>query len=287
MWLANSLGRAARRVFSSETRASLRRSAVVNRLLRWTCGGVRKRPHPRSEFTLHFDGYRNLGWTLGRLADLESAEFEFAAAQLHRRAAKCVWDVGANVGLWSLFFASRQFGLEHVVAYEPDSFNRGLLELNRDQNAIRQLQVRDVALSDHSGTATFFADSVTGSTGSLEKEGAFTTQWYGSKPPEITVPLSTVDEEIASGKAPAPQFMKIDVEGHELDLLRGAERTLAEHRPTIIMEVSRHQEEVGALLRRHGYRMVDPGTGADLDLPAFATGAIPSEMPASPRTTTP
>jgi FkbM family methyltransferase len=143
-------------------------------------------------------------------------------------------------------------------------------------NQITNWIIRPVAVSSQTGNATFYSDVVTGATGSLNKNHDFVGRFYRASMVEIEVRTTTVDAEISSG-APPPQFMKIDVEGHELAVLRGARRTLSEHRPFLIFETTSNHEEVGDLLQQLGYMMLDL-SGAPLDVPRFNTIGIPAEM---------
>lgn len=274
------IGRAAsivRSLTPPATRAWLRRSRLVNAALRGTLGGTRSRPHAHAPFTIYFDGYRNLGWNFADPTAPEAQLFVFAKRLLEALRPACAWDVGANVGLWSLFLAGFEPRIAHVVSFEPDQTNLRLLHLNRERNGLAaRLDVREIALSDRPGAATFNADPMTGSTGSLESGERFIEHHYGGRTHAVQMAVGTIDDEIASGR-PVPQFMKIDVEGHELALLRGGLHTLGEHRPALLIEVTRHADEVAALLREREYLLFDPETARESSVPTYMTAAIPSE----------
>jgi FkbM family methyltransferase len=268
------IGSLVRSIVPPQTRASLRRLGVVNRALAFWYGGVKHVPHPHApQYQFYFDGYRNIGWTLGGLSSFESGEFQFVRDLLKRKRVACAWDVGANVGLWSLFFAGIEPPIKEIVALEPDQANLKFLRINKEKNKIDRLRIRDVALSAEPGTTTFYADGMTGSTGGLERESTFIESMYGGKRQEIQVQVSTVDAEIASG-LPAPQFMKIDVEGHELSVLKGAKKMLAQHRPPMILEVLRNHDEIADLLRRYGYQFFNAMDGKPIDRPEVETACV-------------
>ncbi|HVT87216.1 MAG TPA: FkbM family methyltransferase [Tepidisphaeraceae bacterium] len=259
-------------------RSNLRKSSAVNFLLRQYYGGDKSAPHPQAPGKrIWFDGYRNLGWNFGSLAESEVEQFAFATTYLNKLNPRCVWDIGANVGWWSLFFASFQPPIELIICFEPDAANRRFLEMNRDKNNITSMVIRDVGLSDKAGNAVFFADTLTGATGSFESDQNFIGKYYGATPQQVSIPVSTVDAEIASGIQP-PQFMKIDVEGHELAVLHGAENLLRVHRPVMIMEVTRRENEITRFLQDHRYRLVDPSNLQPIPTARYATGAIPEEL---------
>jgi FkbM family methyltransferase len=135
-----------------------------------------------------------------------------------------VIDVGANHGavLGELVRLTPQ---GRWLAFEPIPSLRAELTA-----AFPDVDIRDAALSDSAGEATFqhvvSADGYSGLQrrtypGEVEIE-------------EITVRTARLDDELPEGFAPA--LIKIDVEGGELGVLRGAERTLATHRPVVIFE---------------------------------------------------
>lgn len=262
-----------RRIIPGHLRARLRRSRMVNQYLKMRFGGVMSKPHPHAPYKLHFDGYRSIGWALGDLSHVEASEMALAAELLGQREVRCAWDIGANVGFWSLFFAGWKPEIEMVVCFEPDVSNFEILSVNKDRNKIDSMLLRRIALSDHQGEATFYGDAVTGATGSLQQNADFIGRWYGRSRTPSTVPLSTIDLEVAGG-TPVPDFMKIDVEGHELEVLRGGVNTLRNHHPTIVVEVSQYHHEVGVLLRDLGYFLIDPATRGEIAEPVFYTVAV-------------
>jgi FkbM family methyltransferase len=262
----------------------LRRSTVVNRSLSRLYGGTQCKRHPRAPLDLYYDGYRNLGWAMGNLDEVEEAEQSFATKVMRSRPTSCAWDVGANVGFWTLFFAGFQPPIERIVAFEPDQMNLRFLRMNCNKNGLEQrVDVREVALSSALRETVFYADPLTGATGSLERDSDFIGRHYGARRHIVTVTASTMDSEVASdiakGLSP-PSFVKIDVEGHELLVLRGAQATLRQYRPALILEVTKNEDEVGRLLSSCGYRLFDPQTGKrqEQQRPQFLTAALPEEM---------
>jgi FkbM family methyltransferase len=155
-----------------------------------------------------------------------------------------VFDVGANVGVFSLLGAALTDA--EVIAFEPTpdlaAVARGLA---RD-NGLR-FEVEEIALGASTGTATFYLSSVTDSSNSLLE---------GFRPSDraIDVATETLDDHVQrTGRAPA--VLKIDTEATEPDVFRGGARTIAEHRPWIICEVlaRRTEAELEELLSPFGY----------------------------------
>ena len=176
-------------------------------------------------------------------------------------------DVGANVGTYAIWAA--ELGAE-VIAIEPAEDTFSLLEENIALNGYPVSAVQ-AAAGDHCGWARFTSGLDAGN--SLSSDGPAVTR------------LVTVDSLI--GGRPVAG-MKVDVEGFEIDVLRGAARALAEHRIGLIqiewnqmstLAVGSDRQPIAELLADHGYRLhrpdetgrlvpvADPGFGPDV----FAT----------------
>lgn len=152
-------------------------------------------------------------------------------------------DVGAHAGVYSVL-ASSVPGVR-VVAVEPSSasFDRLIenLELNHLSDLVTPLRL---ALGDSSGEARL-------STGGDALNALVHHEDEDSEP----VALTTVDRLMADLDIPTVGLMKIDVEGWELDVLAGAQRTIGRSRPPIIVEVN-DPEGVAAFAARAGYTSV-------------------------------
>jgi FkbM family methyltransferase len=158
------------------------------------------------------------------------------------RKGDCVLDIGANVGLYSLL-ASRLAGeTGRVIAFEPLPANLDVLRRHLHLNRVTNVTVLGNAVTDVEGKSRF-ACSTNPSMGSLCRCG------------ESEVETVTLDGLWKRGVVPCPDVVKIDVEGAEAGVLRGAEQLLSECRPTIIL--SGHgfarQQECEDILVRLGY----------------------------------
>ncbi len=141
-------------------------------------------------------------------------------------------DVGANHGAFALMACSLVGPEGAVYAFEPQPELAGLLQACFQANSFWNAGVHQVALSDHAGTTTFYIPVHSGCAGvyrDFSGKGAHR---------ELAVPLVTLDEHIKTLHAPAKLFIKLDVEGSELPFLRGAQDTLRERRPLILMEIN-------------------------------------------------
>jgi FkbM family methyltransferase len=189
-----------------------------------------------------------------------------------------VWDVGANVGLFAFAGAFLAGSSGRVVAIEADDWLAGLLRRSaRDLPATHApVDVLAAAAASGLGVADFLI-ARRGRAGSHLGTVAGSSQTGGVREARkvLTVPLDWL-----LGYFPPPQVVKIDVEGAEADCLAGAERLLAEIRPKLLCEVSEPSAAaVGAILKRHGYTMLDAAQGfrTPLDTPTWSTLAVPKE----------
>jgi FkbM family methyltransferase len=192
------------------------------------------------------------------------------------RPGDCLWDIGANVGVVTFAAAQRVGTTGAVLSVEPDVDLCSLLHrsrrLARPQEA--PIDILPVAVADTVGIARFDVSTHGSTTSALGGYGRFngvlTTR---------TVPTVTLDW--LTGHFRPPTFLKIDVEGAELLVLRGGSAVLETHRPTILCEVGQDVAvEVGTLLRTHGYLLLDARRVSAG--PLGSTDPIPEELLAFP-----
>ncbi len=137
-----------------------------------------------------------------------------------------VYDVGAFHGILTLFFAARG---ARVVAYEPNQMNHARLIENIRLNNLTNVQVRKLAVGSQARSGRLLYDPAMAGGGSLNPDAAAGV----SQPVQIT----TLDEDIAAASLPAPDLIKIDIEGWELEALKGARATLDAHHPRLFLEM--------------------------------------------------
>lgn len=151
--------------------------------------------------------------------------FEYQKQRLFARLVRpgdVVYDVGANVGFYTLLSAVLCGEHGHVYAFEP--LPRNLLDLRRhlEMNGMRHCSVIAAAACRQDGQARFDA--------SLER-----SQTHLSPTGEILVKTVALDTLVARGQIRPPGFMKIDIEGAELECLHGSAATIEQHRPAILL----------------------------------------------------
>jgi len=130
-------------------------------------------------------------------------------------------DVGANIGNHTHAFAGF---FDQVLSFEP--FDRVAVRLERKAALLPNVAVYRVALSDRNDTLRFARpDTANWGKGKITEQG------------DIEVPVVVGDAFIA-GKHERPiNFIKVDVEGHEMPVLRGLRGTIARDRPVVMFEV--------------------------------------------------
>jgi FkbM family methyltransferase len=153
-----------------------------------------------------------------------------------------VWDVGANVGFYSLLAARKA---ARVIAFEPVPENLAYLNRHIVLNRLEhRIEVCPAAASDHDGTGLFSIVPGNRSEGSLRSYGTLRVR---------TVRLDS--------HGTVPDLIKIDVEGNEHEVLRGAAETMITHHPLVL--VARHSADSKCqdLLEEVGYEVSEIASG--------------------------
>ena len=184
---------------------------------------------------------------VGRSLD-EYGEFSEAEIELFRQTVQpgaTVVDVGANIGAHTLFFARTVGEAGLVLAFEPQRVVFQMLCANMALNEIRNVHCIQSALGRQAGQAHIPVPD-------YEKEGnfgEFSLNQEADSGEEVRImPLDAIDFARLD-------FVKIDVEGLEAEVIRGAVRTIARHRPLLYVENDRREGSPSliALLQSLGY----------------------------------
>jgi FkbM family methyltransferase len=152
---------------------------------------------------------------LYRAAPLSRVPHEPALTEVFRRIIQpddIVFDVGANLGLHTLTFSTLA---REVVAFEP---NPSLApNLRKTVAHLPNSRLLECCLSEGDGTVEFHISEWDHMLGSM-------SNWTGQPTKTVSVPARSLDSLIAEGVVPKPQVLKVDVEGAELLVFRGAEK---------------------------------------------------------------
>ena len=187
----------------------------------------------------------------------------------HVRADWWMFDIGANVGYYTILF-SQLATRGRVFAFEPTA-TAAMLRANLRHNKVENAEIHEVALAATTG----------------EREDRIYRLW-GTDGEVKTWPFSSLDDFIERHRIERVDCLKIDVDSFDFDVLRGAERTLADRNPVVIVELNhalaRRNQSVGealAWLARRGYRkalvldndnfMLQRGAGSFMDAGAVSS----------------
>jgi FkbM family methyltransferase len=155
-----------------------------------------------------------------------------------------VVDVGANIGLHSVWFSKHAFKGK-VTAFEPNEYSRQLLLKNLTQNNCKNVDIYSNLVGNKIGTEfiSSFDPSKPGNYGECSILDRDPNQLYEAK---AMVKLDSLD-------LGAVDFIKIDVEGYEKEVMLGAENTIIEYRPGLLVEVNNSQTHVEHIWNQLAY----------------------------------
>jgi FkbM family methyltransferase len=168
-------------------------------------------------------------------------------------------EVGGHIGYVSLYLSSIVGDAGHVYVFEPGINNLPYIKKNVQQ--VSNVSVIPKAVSNVSGSLPFYIENITGMNNTLLKNYSFGTRnaansFLKAEYHESLVDVTTIDTFIHEHDI-LPEFIKIDVEGAELDVLRGMSSCLLICKPLLMVEVTKHQTGVGELLMDNGYLICD------------------------------
>lgn len=159
-----------------------------------------------------------------------------------------ILDVGSNFGYLSLVWASSVAKNGRVVAFEPNSKVADSLIKSINRNGLQEkLQVENIALGRVEGEVTIYEFNTTSNV--LLVEDLIETN-------RNKISMSTIDDYVKQNNFESIDLLKIDVDGIELDILKGASKIIKRDRPIIIVEVNA-DEEIFDFLKEHNYLLLD------------------------------
>jgi FkbM family methyltransferase len=166
-----------------------------------------------------------------------------------------LYDIGANIGFFTLI-AARMVGAQgHVFAFEPQPRARQMLERNIAHNRFKNVSVIPYAVGASTGRAYLAVNS---------RLGHATAHFADEGHPVDVVAI----DDVVGGLRP-PDVVKIDVEGAEVEVLRGLHETIERYAPVIICELhGANRSASEEILLNHGYSVegIDEQTSGMLHL---------------------
>ncbi len=202
--------------------------------------------------------------------------YEFAVSALLRAyllPGDVLYDVGANIGYFTVIAASRVGASGRVVAFEPSDEIANRLERNVELNNLSNVEVRREAASRERRMVTLVAPPE-----ESHNSGLARVELSGSAPGALVRAVRLDGIEL-----PTPALIKVDVEGHELDVFAGAQGLLRSSEPPALIfeafDLPRYRE----LLEGYGYQIYQPtlwaahvGLTRDLDSPRYRSWEAPN-----------
>jgi len=154
-----------------------------------------------------------------------------------------VYDVGGHVGYFSILSATLAGPKGKVFVFEPRPLNISYIRHHFSINGIDNFRLVEAAVSDRDGEAGFQIKTGTG-TGHLSNKG------------DLKVKTITLDDFAARECVPYPNFLKIDIEGGEINALNGAKGLIDNARPNLLIAVhgSKERNFVEKFLGKIGYK---------------------------------
>lgn len=167
-----------------------------------------------------------IGKKIARVGLYEKESLEYLNALLARLDAPVVLDIGANIGNHSLAFATQAAA---VHAFEPLPEVVAVLEHNVRQNGLKNIHIHRYALSDENSEAVLYQNRSGNVGGSSFDRSAGDVE-------AVRVAKQIGDEVVRELGIDRIDLLKIDVEAHEVYVLKGLMNTLQKQRPFIMME---------------------------------------------------
>jgi FkbM family methyltransferase len=155
----------------------------------------------------------------------------------HLKPGDVVYDIGANAGFFTVIAAKLVGSSGKVYAFEPAPENAAIIRRNLQQNNFSNVTVIEKAVSASTGTAELLL---------AKYAGGHTLAAVGTPPDlkgSLAVQLVSIDRLVEQQEIEPPQFVKIDVEGAEIEVLKGMSQTIRQFKPTIIYEVDDETQE--------------------------------------------
>jgi len=170
------------------------------------------------------------------------------AFELLVRPGMTFYDVGANVGFYCVIVGRLVGSAGRIIAFEPLDDNALWIEHNARLNGFANVEARREALGDKDGEASFLVSASSG-WGKLAGVGAPPSRMVD----DVTVRLRRLDSLVSESVILPPHLIKIDIEGTEVDFLRGGGNTLRRCRPILVVDLHGTNAPVAALLEELGY----------------------------------
>lgn len=174
-----------------------------------------------------------------------------------------VFDIGTNIGMSLLNFAKRnKDGMNYGFEPIPETYNRA--KFNVEQNFNKHIKLNNLALSDRKEKLAFTVPVTGAKKNIVHSGGAFLSKSQVPNENTVFVEATTLDAYCEENNITKIDFMKIDVEGFEMFMLKGSKKTLQDLKPIVYVELNdealkrqgNKPEDIIAFLQSIGYKVV-------------------------------
>jgi len=183
----------------------------------------------------------------------EKDSFGYILEEIKQKPTAVIYDMGANLGYFSLLCSASSGSKTTIYAFEPIPANMNLLCRHILMNKVLNVIPVNLAVSDQQGLIDFSADN-----SSVSYTYKQSSEFYGNRNINIKVGIINLDALTEQFGFLAPDLLKVDVEGAEYDVLKGGAATIKKYRPKILL--STHEAHVKGvekncldLLKEMGY----------------------------------
>ena len=174
----------------------------------WLRNSITGKPIKDTHKVLYYDRSQHHGFLFSRKIEYEK---EFSAIIMqHMKPGNLVFEIGSNIGQYSLQIAEKIGEKGKLICVEPDSDNFAFLSFNIIKNGCKNVHLGNEAVADQQGQTTFYKDTMTGGRmGSLIREYSG-THFQGKSEEVKTTTIGVLIDQYG-----IPDFVKVDVEGAE------------------------------------------------------------------------
>jgi FkbM family methyltransferase len=189
-----------------------------------------------------------------------------------------IFDIGANVGTWTLL-AKALYPAAQVHAFEPLQIH--IEKFRQLTSKLTGVSLHEVGLGSHPARATMKVTSFSDASSLLPLSVAGKEQWHLQQVAEIPVQIERLDDWVSSRGLPGPDVIKLDVQGFELEVLRGAEQCLIQAR-WVLLEASFKDfyegqcrfDQLVTFLASAGFQVLALGQGTALGEPLVQSDVL-------------
>jgi FkbM family methyltransferase len=185
---------------------------------------------------------------------------------------KTVYDIGAHVGMYTIFFAKSAGSNGKVYTFEPNPDNYSKIIDNTNINGLKNVNIIKSAIGKNHLKSQLIVRHGDSGTGTLEKtiqEQIINEKNYKA----IEIDVDSIDNLINNNNIlHKPDFVKIDVEGLELAVLEGMEKTIQKYHPDLFIEIhgssmnlkKMNVASVFSILDSYNYKIYHVESGRDI-----------------------